>query len=575
MYQLRPYQKEAVDATVRHFQKQREPAVLVLPTGAGKSLVIAELARIAKGRVLVLAHVKELVEQNHSKYASYQLEAGIYSAGLARKEGAAKVIFGSIQSVARAAADFFRDFSLLVIDECHRVASAEDSQYVQVISSLRANNPSLCILGLTATPYRLGLGYIYQYSHRGILRTSEPRFFRKCIYELPLGYMIKQGYLAPPLKIDSPVAGYDFSTLKLRGPGSRFALGEVADLLKDQERVTPGIIANIVDMAKDRQGVMIFTASVRHAQEILQYLPPAQSALVVADTDSATRAQIIERFKQRELKYLVNVSILTTGFDAPHVDLIALLRPTESVSLYQQIVGRGLRPSPGKTDCLILDYTGVGHDIFSPEIADHKPAANSVPVQVSCPRCGHQNDFWGIKDADGQLVEHFGRKCQGAVEDPHTFAIVPCGFRFRFKRCDSCGAENDVAARECGDCRCLLVDTDQKLRDAMALKDAHIMRPDSMTFEKSADKKGQPRLEIRYYDLDGESLREYFYLNSPADARAFYYNFMRMHLRIPELKLKITSADDVLRHQHLFRMPMFVIARKKPYYWQIREKIFE
>src|SRR6187402_3188630 len=153
MYELRPYQKEAVEATVRYFKKQREPAVLVLPTGAGKSLVIAELARIAKGRVLVLAHVKELVEQNHSKYESYQLEAGIYSAGLERKDKNAKVIFGSIQSVARAASDFFKDFSLLVIDECHRVSGDGESQYSQVIAKLQQSSPRLCILGLTATPY--------------------------------------------------------------------------------------------------------------------------------------------------------------------------------------------------------------------------------------------------------------------------------------------------------------------------------------------------------------------------------------------------------------------------------------
>src|SRR5215218_4472428 len=122
MYQLRPYQKEAVDATLRYFQKQREPGVVVLPTGAGKSLVIAELARIAKGRVLVLAHVRELVEQNHAKYVSLGLEAGIYSAGLNKKESDQKTIFGSIQSIARAPVEFFENFSLLVIDECHRVS---------------------------------------------------------------------------------------------------------------------------------------------------------------------------------------------------------------------------------------------------------------------------------------------------------------------------------------------------------------------------------------------------------------------------------------------------------------------
>ncbi len=578
MYQLRPYQKEAVSRTVQHFQKQRTPGVLVLPTGAGKSLVIAELARIAKSRVLVLAHVKELVEQNYEKYRSYELPAGIYSAGLERKDRNCKVIFGGIQSVARADSDFFKSFSLLVIDECHRVSDSQDSQYVRVIKFLQDANLGLCILGLTATPYRLGLGWIYQYHHRGMMRTTEERFFKKCIYELSLASMIQHGYLTPPIQIDSPVASYDFSSLKLRGPGTRFSMNEVEDLLKKQERVTPGIIMNIVELSQDRQGVMIFTSSVRHAQEIMTHLPPATSAMVVSDTESAERAQIISRFKARQLKYLVNVSVLTTGFDAPHVDLIAILRPTESVSLYQQIVGRGLRLSEGKKDCLILDYTGIGHDIFAPEIDDDKPAQNSVPVQILCPRCGHQNDFWGIVNSQGELVEHFGRKCRGAVEDPLTLTVTACDFRFRFKNCEHCGAENDIAARVCASCRELIVDTDTKLREAMALKDAHVMRPDSMLFVKGKDKKGQERLEVRYCNLDGEFLREYFYLNSSYDARAFYYNFVRMHLRIPgvaEKELKLLSVDDVLKHQQLFRLPMFVIARKKTYFWQIREKIFE
>ena len=111
MYQLRDYQRQAVESVVRHFQKKRDPAVIVLPTGAGKSLIIAELARIAKGRVLVLAHVKELVEQNFEKYTSYGLPAGIFSASLGKKDSTQKAIFGGVQSVARAADDFFNDFS--------------------------------------------------------------------------------------------------------------------------------------------------------------------------------------------------------------------------------------------------------------------------------------------------------------------------------------------------------------------------------------------------------------------------------------------------------------------------------
>ena len=129
MYTLRPYQQDAVDATVKYFRRHSSPCCIVLPTGAGKSLVIAELARIAKGRVLVMAHVKELVEQNHQKYASYELEAGIFSAGLDRKDSQQKVIFGSIQSIARAQENFFNDFSLVVIDECHRISMGQSHFY--------------------------------------------------------------------------------------------------------------------------------------------------------------------------------------------------------------------------------------------------------------------------------------------------------------------------------------------------------------------------------------------------------------------------------------------------------------
>ena len=199
MYLLRPYQNEAVQATLAHFRSERTPAVVVLPTGAGKSLVIAELARVARGRVLVLAHVRELVEQNHAKFIALGLDAGIYSAGLERKESHQKVIFGSIQSIARADESFFADFSILIIDECHRVSMEGETQYFQVIQKLKASNPEIAILGLTATPYRLGYGWIYEFNVPKKLRHGRTeRFFKKCIYELSTRYMISNNFLTPP-----------------------------------------------------------------------------------------------------------------------------------------------------------------------------------------------------------------------------------------------------------------------------------------------------------------------------------------------------------------------------------------
>lgn len=563
VFQLRPYQIQAVEATLKHFRSSRDPAVIVLPTGAGKSLVIAELARRARGRVLVLAHVRELVEQNHAKLLALGHEAGIFSAGLDRKDSGAKTIFGSIQSVARAPDEFFHDFSLLIIDECHRVSMEGETQYQQVISRMRELNPGLCVLGLTATPYRLGFGWIYNiHGPRALERTTEARFFKKCIFELTIRYMIDQGYLTPPVRIDAPVACYDFSSLKIKG--GHFVQAEIEKLLTDQRRITPVIIANIVEMARDRHGVMIFTSSVTHAKEIMRSLPPFVSALIVGETESAERDQAIRAFVNRELKYLVNVSVLTTGFDAPHVDVIAILRPTESASLYQQIVGRGLRLSPGKADCLILDYTGQGHDVFSPAIEDDKPASNAVIVDVECPQCGVVNNFWGIRHADGFVEEHFGRKCQG----------LGCGFLFRFKRCDKCGEENDVSARQCRACSNLLVDNDKRLKEAMALKDAFVMRVDSMQFRPGRDKRGSDRLEIWYCDADGNILREYYYLDSSEKRRAFYHGFARMHLRVPELNLDVHTVEDVLALRDRYRPPMFVIARKEKKFWKVREKVF-
>lgn len=573
MYTLRAYQQEAVDATIAHFKNCKDPAVITLPTGSGKSLVIASLAKIARGRVLVLAHVKELVEQNHDKYESYDLKAGIFSAGLGRRDTTEKVLFSSIQSLAHGSDEIFENFNLVIIDECHRVSMEGDTQYSIVIKKLKELNPDLCILGLTATPYRLSTGWIYELHYRGELKSKVDRFFKKCIYELSLKYMIKNGYLTLPVQIDSPVACYDFKSLLERTEGRKITEADLEESLKDQKRITPSIMKNIVDLSEDRQGVMIFTSTVKHAAELIKYLPRDQSRLVIGDTSNSDRDQVIEDFKNKKIKYLVNVSVLTTGFDAPHVDLIALLRPTKSIGLYQQIVGRGLRLSPGKKDCLILDYTGFNYDIFRPVIDDKKPSNNSVPVEVPCPSCGLVNDFWGLKDEEGIVVEHFGRSCRGAY-DTEEGERIECGYLFRFKICDKCLLENDISARNCVHCQHELMDTDKKLKEAMSLKDAHVMKPDTMILEADLDKKNRERLKVTYYDFDANELKEYFYLNSRASLTAFNLTFTRMHLKYPGRKIEFKNLEEVLEKKELLKMPLFVVARLEKRYWKIREKIF-
>ncbi len=583
-FTLRNYQHDAVRATIEHFRKSDDSAVIVLPTGAGKSLVIAELARLAKRKILVLAHVKELVEQNHEKYESYGLKASIYSAGLKQKKTDQQVTFASIQSVSRNLDVFSESYSLVIIDECHRVSGNVDevqlepqsgsekneSQYLQLIHKLKEHNSGLKVLGLTATPYRMGVGWIYQYHYHGFSRATEARPFTSCIYELPLKYMIKNDYLTPPNVIDAAIAHYDFSSLNSNTSGS-YNEREVNDLLTRYPRVTKGIVEQIEVLANNnppRQGVMIFAATVKHALEIQGYLDVSETALITGDTPGKERNELIQRFKARELRFLVNVSVLTTGFDAPHVDLIAILRPTESVSLYQQIVGRGLRLSEGKKDCLVIDYAGNGFDLFYPEVGGRKGESDSVPVMVHCPQCDFANTFWGKVDEDGQLVEHYGRKCWGFELDDDGERVL-CDYRFRFKECRHCGAENDIAARECHTCNEAMVDPDEQLKAALRLKNAMVIRCSGVTFTEKDE-----CLQVVYHDEDGLELSESFNLSHKGQRHIFNLLFGR-RFKLGTSPKPFTSACEVVGVSQHFTAPDFVVARKSGQFWRVKERIFD
>ncbi|EGQ8104760.1 ATP-dependent helicase [Vibrio parahaemolyticus] len=579
MYTLRPYQADSVKAVIHYFRKHSTPAVIVLPTGAGKSLVIAELARLAKGRVLVLAHVKELVEQNHAKYEGYGLKGAIFSAGLGRKETDQQVVFASVQSVVRNLDSFKNQFSLLVIDECHRVPDDKNSSYQKVITHLRELNPGIKVLGLTATPYRLGMGWIYQYHTRGQVRTEESRFFRDCIFELPIRYLLDENFLTPARMMDAPVLSYDFSQLKPANTG-RYKEAEMDMVIDKAKRATPQIVEQIIQYARERKGVMIFAATVRHAQEIHGLLPEGKTAIVIGDTPTPERDAIIQAFKNREIKYLVNVSVLTTGFDAPHVDLIAILRPTESVSLYQQIVGRGLRLSEGKNECLVLDYAGNSYDLYQPEVGDPKPDSTSEIITIPCPACGFNNNFWGKLDSNGFLLEHFGRRCQGYFEDEDTGEREHCGYRFRAKYCGECGADNDIAARICHECDATLVDPDKKLKEALNLKDALIFECTEMDLSVFKSNNGKSQLKVTYsgepYQGEGHALvHEFWSLNTKKQKQTFKDQFVRPHLADKHRPFEEASPTRVVANQHRFRLPQFVIARKSGRFWKLRDKIFE
>ena len=599
--ELRPYQERAASAVIEHFRKTCEPACVVLPTGSGKSLVIAELARRARGKVLVLAHVKELCEQNHAKFqavtqapdartqpaggggadAAEQNQpndlpiAGIYSAGLGQKDPTRQVTFASVQSVARNLSAFREIYSLVIIDECHRVSGDAASQYGQIIAQLRRSHAEVKILGLTATPFRLGVGWIYRFHQRGYVRTEDARLFDTCVFEISLREMVAQGYLTPPSVEDTPIAQYDFSTIE-SGRYGDYPDATVNELLVRHRRVTHSIVEDVVRIARKqaRRGVMLFAATVDHAREVYSYLPKGEAALILGETVHAERdAQLIE-FQNQRLRYLVNVAVLTTGFDAPHVDLIALLRATQSISLFQQIVGRGLRLYPEKTDCLIMDYAGNGYDIYSPEVGERKPTADSIIVTVRCPDCEFDNSFWGQVDEEGRVLEHFGRRCQRLILNTGG-QRKRCSYRFRFKECGHCNAENDIAARRCHQCEAAIVDPDDQLRRALRLKDALVLRVAGMTLGATNE-----RVKITYTDEDGTSLSESFDFGH-ANQRAVFNRLFARRLASGRHPLQLTKAAQVLELETLIPRPDFVVARKqktrpgRPSWHRIQERLFD
>ena len=397
---LRDYQRETVDAIFGCLRTHGGNPVAVLPTGAGKSLVIAELARQAverwQGRVIVLAHRKELLEQNADKLQKLLPwhHIGIYSAGLGRREIESDIVCAGIQSIYKKACDVGARH-LVLVDEAHLVPHSGEGMYQKFLTDLREINPRCRLVGLTATPYRTGSGELCR----------PDGIFSRVACEVGIPRLIRDGYLSPITS--TPAAGsVDTSGLHIRG--GEYIAGEVEQLF-GKEATTQAACQEIVVKCGGRWSVLIFAAGVDHASDVaarITNLTGERCGVVTGETMALERWNILCDFRNGRLRWLVNVDVLTTGFDAPCVDAIAVLRATCSPGLFAQICGRGFRIAKGKFDCLILD--------FGENIKRHGP----------------------LDDPEyGKTAERRGDQ-QSAGEAP-------------VKQCPNCQAENLLSAREC------------------------------------------------------------------------------------------------------------------------------
>ncbi len=398
---LRPYQEEAVAAVYEHLRSRDDNPCVVIPTAGGKTPVMAAICRDTvgrwEGRVLILAHVKELLEQAveklHAMAPDLWMHVGVYSAGLRSRDTEHPIIVAGIQSVYKRAAELDR-FDLILVDEAHMIPPEGDGMYRTFLADARVVNPNVRLVGLTATPYRMTTGMI----------CGPENLLNEVCYEVGVRELIVQGYLCP-LRTKAGRRKVDTGGLHIRG--GEFVAGEV-EALMDDDALVRDACGEIVGHTGDRHSVLIFAAGVAHAGHVQRVLGGLgqECGFVCGETPSLERAATLERFRGGGLKYLVNVNVLTTGFDAPNIDCVAMLRPTNSPGLYYQMVGRSFRLHPGKEDALILDFGGnvLRHGpVDALEIKDRSGSGGEAPAKecpechavvaagyATCPECGHE-----------------------------------------------------------------------------------------------------------------------------------------------------------------------------------------
>lgn len=387
--QLRPYQQQAIDATLSYWLGGGGHPLIVIPTGGGKSPVMAGLMqRLLAGwrgtRILCVTHVKELIEQNYDKMLRLwpDAPAGVHSAGLGRRDSGHDIIFGGVQSLFRKPTALGRR-DVVIIDEAHMVSRHDTAMYGQLLAGLRTLNPNLRVLGLTATPFRTDNGLLTEPWR------DQPPMFSDIVYEIDMRTLIAEGYLSRLVPYGTE------QQLNVEGVGTRngdYVPGELERAV-NIDFVNEAIVDETMRAARefDRHSWLMFCAGVQHAKNMHALLTnrDVPCGVVLGDTPSAERSELIRLFKEKELRCLISVGVLTTGFDAPGVDLISLVRPTKSLVLYSQILGRGTRPAPGKQDCIVLDFARVTVELGPVDQIDgsKSPGRSGDAPAKECPEC--------------------------------------------------------------------------------------------------------------------------------------------------------------------------------------------
>lgn len=361
MMTLRPYQQEAFSAVLQALRQERF-VLLQAATGAGKTILFSALIRHCVERwgmrVGVIAHREVLVRQAYDKLLSVWPEGMLYT-GLACRSAARKldvesnVVIGSPQTLVKHA-EYMPAPHLLIIDECHRLPPKnEKSQYRTLIKELEKRDPALHVLGVTATPFRLGHGFIYGEE----CRNNAANWWSRLHFQVTLSTLQKQGFLVPLRAKEAEDIANELADVK-KDKGE-FNTTDLTKLMEKAEHVGSAVKA-YEKYGEERKHVVVFAVTISHAEKLAEAFRRGgyTAGCVHSQMQTEQRRAILKDFEEGRLQVVCNVGVLTEGWDCTAVDCMLMCRPTLSPALYVQMVGRGLRLHEGKKDCLILDLSG-------------------------------------------------------------------------------------------------------------------------------------------------------------------------------------------------------------------------
>jgi DNA repair protein RadD len=538
--------------------------LIVAPVSAGKSLIMAEIIRriqeqAPRTRIVSLAHVKELLQQNAQELREHWPEAdfGFYCAGLGQKRLHNNITFASIQSVHSKLAAFNRPPQVIIIDECHLISHNDATTYRRFIDACRTINPRLVVLGLTGTPFR---------SDSGRLDEGADRLFDGVCYEISMRWMIEQGYwcrpVSPKLATRMSVEGVAVS----RGDYVASQLEKAVDI----DATTQACVRETLQHAAGRKKWLVFTAGVTHAEHVRDAFRAAgvSAEMVTGDTDRAERDAILARYRRGEFTALVNVAVLTTGFNVPDIDCLVFMRPMRSPVLYVQCIGRGVRvtapvygmataeerlvaiAASNKPDCLVLDFGGVVAELgpvdqieVRKRPATGKAADGTEQVEASpfkrCPSCGG-------------LCATQARYC------------LSCGYAFA----------TEGLNKKAGDKAIISTDAEPEVYDVFSMKcERHIKRDDIDNDLEGKPLKSPPSLKVTYNTIGG-SFYEYIcfehHIYEPGDPKRFAWDkAVQWHkARIPDLKPPI-SVREALAMGYPSNAPSHITIRREGKYARV------